>query len=157
MGARACSGTVLLLVLLLLVVQASSGSPAGDNGQAYDKHIDILRNPQLLTAAKTYQQLMQHKHSLSSGALQRSLVYRGANLRLRKVLNKLIAGGQGVRFGAIGGSITCVSCIGAVADTVDAPLMVLRLDVARAPPAVLYCMLQLPINNYFNTGLVCNK
>jgi hypothetical protein len=119
----------LLLVLLLLVVQASSGSPAaapGEYSQSFNNYIDILRNPQLLMAAKTYQQLMQHKHSLSSGALQRSLVYRGANLRLRKILNKLIAGGQDVRVGAIGGSITCVSGIRAVADTVDASLMALR-------------------------------
>jgi hypothetical protein len=105
---------VLLLVLLLLVMQARSARTAavpGDDSNALNTYIDILRDPQLLTAAKTYQQLMQHKHSLSSGALQRSLVYRGANLRLRKVLNKLIAGGQDVRVGAIGGSITCVSGI----------------------------------------------
>lgn len=112
MTANTCSrGLLLLLVPLLLVVQAGTAAVPGDHNQSYAAYLDILRDPQLLTAARTYQQVMQHKHSLSSGALQRSLVYKGANLRLRRVLNKLLAGGRDVRVGAIGGSITCVSCL----------------------------------------------
>lgn len=73
---------------------------------SYAAYLDILRNPNLLAGAKTYQQLMQHKHSLSRGSLQRSLVYKGANLRLRRVLKKLLAGEQQVSIGVIGGSIS---------------------------------------------------
>jgi hypothetical protein len=110
MAASASSRALLLLLVpLLLAVQAGTAAVPINHSQQYAAYIDILCNPQLLAGAKTYQQVMQHKHSLSSGALQRSLVYRGANLRLRKVLNKLLAGGQDVRVGAIGGSITCVS------------------------------------------------
>jgi hypothetical protein len=109
MAAVAGARALLLLVPLLLAVQVGTAAVASDHSQSYAPYFNTLRNPKLLAAATRYQQVMQHKHSLSSGALQRSLVYRGANLRLRKVLDKLMTGGQDVRIGAIGGSITCVS------------------------------------------------
>jgi phage-related holin len=101
---------LLLLVLLLLIcVQGTCSATAATDAhalnfeKAYAGYLDVLKAPQLLTAAKTYQRLMAHKHSLSEGQLARSLVYTGANLRLRRVLNKLLAGAMPLPHDAIAG------------------------------------------------------
>jgi hypothetical protein len=46
-----------------------------------------------------------HKHACPPPQVQRSLVYLGANQRLRRVVHDMLVG-KSVRVGAIGGSIT---------------------------------------------------
>lgn len=79
------------------------GASPGD--LSYYAYSAVVGNPELLRGAKTYQNMLAYKHSLSRGQLQRSLVYKGANLRLRRVLNKLLTG-KNVNVGVIGGSIS---------------------------------------------------
>jgi lysophospholipase L1-like esterase len=50
--------------------------------------------------------VLRYKYELPPAQVQRSLVYVGANERLRRVVHDLMVGGRTVKVGAIGGSIT---------------------------------------------------
>lgn len=109
----ALRGAVASVVALLLLCIACSRQAAAGPGTAASPDVDrslttyaaLLHNSDLLRGAKTYQKLMAYKHSLTRGQLQRSLVYKGANVRLRKVVDKLLKG-RNVSVGVIGGSIS---------------------------------------------------
>lgn len=61
----------------LLLPQATCMSGGDDYAFAVSDLISAMQNTDVLGTAGTYQQLMMHKHSLSQGHLERSLVYLG--------------------------------------------------------------------------------
>lgn len=50
--------------------------------------------------------IMRHEYTLPIPQVQKSLVYTGANFRLRKLVHDMILGKRPFKVGAIGGSIT---------------------------------------------------
>lgn len=70
-------GLAVLVALSALLPQALCMSAGDDHAFAVADLISSMQNPGVLGTAGAYQQLMMHKHSLSQGHLERSLVYLG--------------------------------------------------------------------------------
>lgn len=106
MGQQLCA---VLTVLLLLPhhVQWAAGAVGGASSQPSSSSSSSAQDAGLLH--EQYQAVFAHRHSLSPGHLQRSLAFQGANLRLQRLLARLLdtAGApQTFHVGVIGGSIS---------------------------------------------------
>ena len=113
MTRRTTTFTTAVAVAILLIdslKQANGETPATDSSAIhstsnYNDLIDSLSSSSSVQISEQYLRVHSYNPGLTQAQVQRGIAYAGANLRLRKVVEKLLKGDQ-VSIGVIGGSIS---------------------------------------------------